>query len=119
MRKEELEEILAYIRDQSKVRLVVVNYSSLINLDVQHGDDFVCKSVTGNCTVNIINAKDGDSGIIELIIDTTGGYTITLGSMFTKQLGDTTVSTTAGDDNFISWTKIGTDIVYSVSVVAT
>lgn len=100
----------------TKVRFIVVDYAAIMNLDGSAGDDFLCKSVEGSCTVNLINTRDGDSGVIELIIDGTGGYTITLGSMFNKALVST-IDGTASADNFISWQRIGDDIVYSVSTV--
>jgi hypothetical protein len=100
----------------TKISFVVVDYKAVLNLDVSDGQDYVCRNVGGNCVVNILNSKDGDSGVIELIVTGAGGYTITVGSMFNKALAST-IDGTAGKDNFISWQRIGNDIVYSVSTV--
>ena len=62
-------------------------------------------TVTASTTVNLTGVVDGDAGSIELIISGAGGYTITMGTMFTKKLGS---------DNFISWMKSGADILYTI-----
>jgi hypothetical protein len=76
--------------------------------------DFKCGLITGNTTINLTNTSDGDAGQIEVIIDGTGGYTVVLGNMFTKNIGGGTISTTANSDNFIGWRMVGTDIAYSI-----
>lgn len=94
---------------------VDIGYSPIINIDGVCHKDFIISLVTGNCIVNLMNTKDGDAGLIELVIDATGGYTITLGSMFTKDLSGTAIDATANADNFIGWRKIRNDIVYTIS----
>ena len=47
-------------------------------------------------------------------MDSTGGYTVSLGTMFTKDIGGVTLDTTANADNFIGWRMVGTDIVYNI-----
>ena len=71
-------------------------------------------TVTASTTVNLTGVVDGDAGSIELIISGAGGYTITMGTMFTKKLGSTSIVATTGADNFISWMKSGTDIIYTI-----
>lgn len=111
--------LLGRVYDESKVRLYPVDYNAVMNLDVQDSLDFICRSVEGNCVVNLVNATDGDSGVIELIMDSTGGYTVTLGSMFTKRVSVDELDTDASADNFVVWQKICNDIVYSVMTVQT
>jgi hypothetical protein len=79
--------------------------------------DFKCGLITGNTVLNLINARDGDAGLIELIINGTGGYTVTLGTMFTKDISGMSLDISANADNFISWRKVGIDIVYSIAQV--
>jgi hypothetical protein len=92
-------------------------FANPLNLDATSHKDFICSSVTGNTTVNLNNSSNGDSGMIELKIDSTGGYTITLGSMFTKKVGSGSIQSAANKDNFISWRRIGTDIVYTIGTI--
>ena len=93
----------------------VVAFASPLALDATTHKDFK-STITGSTTVNLNNLFEngGDAGMIELLIDATGGYTITLGSMFTKCIGGSLV-TTANTDNFISYRKVGSDIVYTIN----
>jgi hypothetical protein len=94
-----------------------VTFANPLVLDASLQKDFICSAVSASTTINLVNVTDGDGGMIELIISGAGGYTLTLGSMFTKDLaGNAFVATTAAD-NFISWRKIGSNIVYSISQV--
>jgi hypothetical protein len=86
-------------------------------LDAITNKDFICSDVSGNTTVNLTNTSNGDAGMIELIITGAGGYTVALGTMFTKDISGTAIDTTTGKDNIISWRKAGTDIIYSISQV--
>jgi len=92
-----------------------LTFASPLVADATTYKDFICASITGNTVVNLTNAVNGDAGLIELIIDSTGGYTVTLGTMFTKDIAGVPISTAANKDNFIGWRKIGTDIVYSIA----
>lgn len=92
-------------------------FANPLTLDAAIYKDFKCGIITGDTTINLNNSADGDSGMIEVIIDDTGGYTITLGTMFTKNLGGGIIDNTADADNFISWRKLGTDIVYVINQV--
>jgi len=74
-------------------------------------------TVTGDTTVNLTGTSDGDSGVIELIIDAVGGYTISLGTMFTKKIGTNSINALANKDNFVFWFMAGTDIVYTINTV--
>jgi hypothetical protein len=92
-------------------------FANPLILDATWHKAFKCGLITGNTTINLTNASDGDAGIIELIIDGTGGYTLTLGTMFTKNIGSIAISTSANADNFIGWCKVGSDIIYNINQV--
>jgi hypothetical protein len=92
-------------------------FANPIDLDATIYKDFICGLITGNTTINLNNTRDGDAGMIEVLIDGTGGYTVALGTMFTKQLGETGIDNAAGKDNFISWRMVGTDIVYTIAQI--
>jgi hypothetical protein len=95
----------------------IITFADPLEIDATTYKDWICSSVTGSTTINLNNTVDGDAGQIELVIDGTGGYTLTLGTMFTKQLGDTVLVATANADNIISWRMIGTDILYVIDQV--
>lgn len=93
-------------------------YANPLALDATTHKDFKCGSVTGNTVINLSNMVNGDSGLIEFIIDGTGGYTITLGTMFTKNSGGGTIDATANADNIVAWYVSGSDIIYSISQIS-
>lgn len=93
-------------------------YANPLVLDATTYKDYKCASVTGNMTVNLTNMSNGDGGYIELIIDGTGGYTVALGTMFTKNSGGGTIDATANADNIIAWMVSGSDIIYSISQIS-
>ena len=95
-----------------------VDYANPLALDATTYKDFICSSIEGDATVNLTNMSDGDAGIIELIIDNTGGYTVELGTMFTKNSGGGTIDATADADNVIAWYVSGDDIIYSISQIS-
>ena len=108
--------------DQSQTTIVAdafqtPAFANPLALDGTLHKDFKAGLITGDTTVNLTGVVDGDAGMVELIIDGTGGYTVALGAMFTKQLGETDIDNTANADNFISWRKVGTDIVYTINQV--
>ena len=85
--------------------------------------DWIC-TLTGDCTVNINNLSDGDSGMLELIIDGSSSgdtLTVTFGTMWTKKMGPTDFDGTDGADNIISWRAIGDgstqEIVYTIGII--
>jgi hypothetical protein len=92
-------------------------FANPLVLDATTYKDFICSVVSADTTVNLTNATSGDAGMIELIVTGAGGYTLALGTMFTKDISGTTIDATAGADNVISWRKFGTDIIYSISQV--
>jgi hypothetical protein len=60
---------------------VAVAYSSTVTLDLDDGLNFDIGTLTGNITLaNFTNAKPGQSGVIRLAQDATGGRTLTVGS---------------------------------------
>ena len=89
-------------------------FANPLTLDATSHKDFKCGIITGNTTINLTNTSNGDAGQIEIIIDGTGGYTVSLGTMFTKDIGGVTLDTTANADNFIGYRMVGTDIVYNI-----
>lgn len=113
----DLEKIYSYIKYKSKVKYTIVTYTKHLTLDVQNGDDFICRSIEGDCNLNIVNANDGDDGVIELKIDDRGGYTFTLGPMFTKRMSPGILSSAPGADNFLFWRKVYNDILYWIETV--
>jgi hypothetical protein len=94
-----------------------VVFANPLNLNASYYKDFICASITNDTTINLNNVVNGDAGMIELIIDAVGGYTITLGAMFTKKLGTNNINTDANKDNFISYRMSGSDIVYTINTV--
>lgn len=93
---------------------VVVEFANPLTLDATTNKDFICESISGNTTLNLINTSDGDAGMIELKIDSVGGRIITLGAMFTKKIGWGYLLSSANKDNFISWRRVGAHIVYTI-----
>jgi len=89
-------------------------FANPLVLDATTHKDFKCGLITGNTTINLTNTSDGDAGMIEIIMDTTGGYTVSLGTMFTKDIGGVSIDTTANADNFIGYRMVGTDIIYNI-----
>jgi hypothetical protein len=92
----------------------ITPFSNPLNLDATSRKDFKCLTVSGNTTINLKGVSDGDAGLIELIITGAGGYVITLGTMFNKNLGGV-IDATTGKDNFIGYRVVGTDVTYSIS----
>jgi hypothetical protein len=90
------------------------SFGSPLVCDATLHKDFKCGLITGSTTINLTNTSDGDAGQIEIIMDGVGGYTVSLGTMFTKDVGGVAISTTPNADNFIGWRKVGTDIVYNI-----
>jgi hypothetical protein len=74
-------------------------------------------TITGDSTLNLQDYASGDGGMIEVIISGAGGYTITLGTEWSKKLGTNSLNTAAGKDNFISYRVVGTDVVYTINTV--
>lgn len=90
------------------------------DIDCTTYKDWIC-TVTGDCTINLNNTADGDAGMLELIIELDSSEAtcaVTLGTMWTKQMGPTVVDETDGADNIISWRKVGTsNIVYTIAQI--
>lgn len=116
MTDKELDLIVENIINRLKYRFKYLDYAAVLNLDADSGFEYVIGPITGNCIINLLNAKDGDTGIIKVVIDSTGGHTISLGAEFNKRLTDA-ISTSASEENILFWTKIASDIVYSISQV--
>ena len=88
-----------------------------ITLDGATYKDFIIGTITDDTEINITGLIDGDAGQLNIVVDGTGGYAITLGAAFTKQLGTTIIDNTLNADNFISFRKVGSDILYTISQV--
>ena len=95
-----------------------VTFANPLVIDVTTYKDWKCAAVSGSTTVNLTNMANGEGGIIELIISGAGGYTITMGTMFTKNSGGGTIDATTGADNIIAWMVSGSDIIYSISQIS-
>lgn len=112
----EVKAILAFsLADITPDPFQVIEFASPLILDATIHKDFK-STITGSTTINLNNlsSEGGDAGMIELIIDSTGGYTITMGTMFTKCIGGS-LDTTVNADNFISYRKVGSDVVYTIA----
>jgi hypothetical protein len=93
-----------------------VDFAEEVDLDANIFKDFRIGEITDDITINLNDAVDGTGGLIEVLMDGTGGYTVTLGAMFTKLMGGE-IDTTASADNFIAWRKFGADILYNILTV--
>jgi len=95
---------------------VSVSYSATITLDFSSGFNFSIAQ-TGNLTLaNPLNAKPGQSGIISLAQDASGGRSVTLGSNFKTANGVVpSFDTAASRLNILAYTVVsGSFIVVSV-----
>jgi hypothetical protein len=99
------------------------SFAATINIDCTTYKDWIC-TVEDECVINIINASDGDAGMLEVIVEAGSSgdsseaiLSITLGAAFTKQMGLTELDCEVGADNIISWRKVGTDIVYTIAQI--
>ena len=95
-----------------------VDFADPLELDASLNKDFYCGEITDDTTINLNDPEEGDAGMIEIIIDDTGGYTVDLGAMFTKNSGGGTIDTTAGADNVIAWMAMHGKILYSISQIS-
>jgi len=91
-------------------------FANPLNLDATTYKDFICASVTGATTINLNSSSNGDSGMIKFTMDAVGGYTVTLGTMFTERLGSTGLDVTANAINYVSWRNVGGDLTYTVDI---
>lgn len=77
-------------------------FANPLNLDASVSNAFYCE-ITGNTTINLINTRVGATYLIQLNIDATGGYTVTLGDLFRGSItGSATIDTSANAVNLIS-----------------
>lgn len=68
---------------------VVLPYAATVSINAALGQNFYIGNLTGNITLNATNGIDGKPLSVRLRQDTTGGRTLTLGSMFALPLGFT------------------------------
>jgi hypothetical protein len=88
------------------------------NINLEQGNDHIV-TVDGDITLGFSNLSAGMSGLISLIIDNTGGYTVTLHVDFNAELnGSDTIDNSANAKNLISWWYDGTYVYYSVTNTA-
>ena len=99
------------------------SFANPLEIDCTTYKDWIC-TLTGDCTVNLNNADDGDAGMLELIMEPSssgGDLNITFGDMWTKKLGLVNLNTNDGEDNIISWRAIGDgstqEIVYTIGQI--
>jgi hypothetical protein len=92
-------------------------FANPLNLDVVTYKDWKC-AITGDAVIDLINAVDGDAGMLIFPVTGAGGYTVTFNAAtFTKKIGTTSLDLTAGKENIVSWRKLGADIYYIINVI--
>lgn len=99
----------------------IATFDDPLEIDTSIYKDWICV-VTGDTTINLNNAVDGDAGMLELIMDSDsssgGSIDVVLGTMWTKKMGLTDINGSYGADNIISWRKVGTDnVVYTIAQI--
>ena len=93
---------------------VEATFANPLDLSAAYYKSYHC-TITGNTTVNLLNAINGDDGMITLDIDNVGGYTVLLGTMFTTRMGMNTINTFPGKTNIITWRKMFDEILYTIA----
>jgi len=79
-----------------------VVFANPLNLDANDSNAFYCE-ITGDTTINLLNSRKGATYLIQLDMDATGGYTVTLGSLFRAYpTGTSSIVTTADAVNLIT-----------------
>lgn len=98
----------------ASVAPVSVAYAATITLDLDTGINFDIGALTGNLTLaNFTNAKPGQSGIIRLVQDATGGRTLTVGSNLKRPGGALSLTPTANASDrlyYFVWSSTYIDI---------
>lgn len=80
----------------------VETFANPLNLNANNSNAFYCE-ITGNTTLNLLNARVGATYLIQLDMDATGGHTVTLASLFRAYpSGTSSLDTTANAVNLIS-----------------
>jgi hypothetical protein len=94
-------------------------FANPLNLDATSHKDFKPGTITGNTTVNLNNAGNGNGGLIELIMDGTGGYTVPLGTMFVTKIGTNSIDTAASKKNYVFWfcDNASGELTYTIQTV--
>mgnify|MGYP001558527176 CR=1 FL=1 len=93
-------------------------HASPISIDLALSRDFKVEYITGTTTINLTGINDGRAGVIVLVVDGTGGYTISPGTGFSFALNATALSGVANKKNVISYICYGnSDVFYSINVV--
>lgn len=93
-------------------------FGNPLNIDVETYKDWIVTGVNDAFTLNLSNASDGDAGMIELIVVSSGTEAvITFGGAFTKKMGPQDFVGTTGADNVISWRMAGDDVIYTIGVI--
>jgi hypothetical protein len=93
-------------------------YATTLNINATTYKNWYVDSVTGNMTINLNNTTNGDSGMFKFTVDSTGGYTIALGTMFTEKLGSTSIDVTANAINYITWMNVDGYITCTIDVAS-
>lgn len=94
-------------------------FANPLALDATTHKDFKSGLITGNTTINLTNAGNGDGGVIELLIDAVGGYTVALGAMFVTKIGTASIDATANKKNYVFWfcDNATGELTYSIQTV--
>lgn len=91
-------------------------FANPLTLDATSHKDFKPALIIGATTINLENSGNGDSGVIEILMDAIGGYAVALGAMFVNNLGINAINNAAGKKNYVFWFNDGS-INYTVVVV--
>ena len=93
---------------------VSVAYAGTVTLDLDEGVNFDIGTLTGNLTLaNFTNAKPGQSGIIRLVQDATGGRALSVGSNLKRPGGALSLTPTANASDrlyYFVWSSSYIDI---------
>jgi hypothetical protein len=92
-------------------------FANPLNIDTVTYKDWKC-ILTGDTIIDLINAVDGDAGMLIFPIAGADGYTVTFNAAtFTKKIGTTSLDLTAGKENIVTWRKLGAEIYYIINSV--
>ena len=76
------------VAERSKSGINSIAYALSVTVNFESGDIHKIGTITGNITVNTSNVEDGQTGVIQLVVDATGGYTVASGTGTWKKYDD-------------------------------
>ena len=95
-----------------------IEYAPTVEVNCTSYKNWRVLSVTGDMLINLNNTVNGDSGMLKFTIDNIGGYTITLGTMFTEKLGSTNIDVTHDAINYITWMNVDGYITCTIDIAS-